>query len=151
MYVRLLGLEEMVLIFTNIYIFFNYYPVCLGNDVSVNVNGVFLFSWHTELRLLLLEIVCLKGESSFFVQMQTRNKNTLKDQENNFCPLERNKSPLFPSMSWCIFTPLSCSLWGKLVMICIMIFEGLFLFMIAQHKGNTEYLKWRCPVHRMLK
>lgn len=100
-----------------------YWPLCLGNNFSVNfVNWIFLFSWHTELRLLLLEIACLKGESSFFVQMQMRNKNRLKDHENNFYPLERNENLLFPSKSWCIFIPLSCSLWEKIVVICILTF-----------------------------
>lgn len=94
----------------------------------------FKISWHTELRLLQLEIVCLKGE---FVQMEMRKKNRLKDQENNLCLLEKNKRPLFPSKSRCIFIPLRCSLWRKLVFICIMVFKVLFPLIMVKHKKNT--------------
>lgn len=108
---------------------------------------IFLFSWHTELRLLLLGIACLKRESSFLVQMQMRNTNRLKDHKNHFCPLDRNESPCFPSKSY-------LGLWvvvsGKNSHYLYYDFRDFVLLMIlfsiegTQSKGSKDVLWTEC-------
>lgn len=95
--------------------------MCLGSNLSVN--WIFLFSWHTKLRLLLLGIAHLKRESSFLVPDVNEKYEQAEGPRNPLLSFRQKWKPLLSFKV--IIIPLSYNLWGKIVMICIMTFEVL--------------------------